>query len=326
VPAQVTPHTTPQATPSTDARSKDTPRTPDALARLEILRKSWQAALASLRPEAPEGYLLLGEEVLDQAHSAGDRRLAVELLVRAVVLSLARDPASPVASSACLALAEAGLSRAESRSLRAIARAVAPRQAPLPRSAPENTDSVDFQVATFMGLVRTGDGGWARQQLRKPDVADRLAGLDRVMRRMGMDGAGSLEREARRWPCTECGNQRTVRSGADARLCPTCKGLPGRRLSQAELLAHLRMELWLLRGASDSWAMQAWLDDGEPLASPDAGAIPRLYQVDASRNYFRNGAWVLNADGTDAPPTPANAETSVPPNVAPAPPAAPAPG
>lgn len=283
-----------------EAASKPAPRSPDAISRLEALRASWREALPSLRPQVPEGYLLLGEEVLDQAQSAEDRRLAIELLVRALALSLANDPASPLASSACLALADAGLSRAEASSLRAVARSIVPAQAPAARPAPENTDSVDFQVATFMGLVRTGDGGWARQQLRKPEVADRLASLDRMMRRMGLDGAGALEREARRWPCTECGNQRTIRSAQDARLCPTCKGLPGRKLAHAELLAHLRMELWLLRGAKDSWAMQAWLDDGEPLASPDPAAIPAQLQVDVTRNYYRNGAWVRNADGTDA--------------------------
>lgn len=259
--------------------------------------------LEALRPTDPEAYLRLAEEVADDGQRP---RLAVELAVLAFGLDLARPSGSgPTASSACMVLASRE-SRDESRRwLVALARSLDARRVPAewlaPASAP-TAESSAYQVATAMGLVRSGEGIRARQLLNKPEVRAALDRHDRALLRVGVQGgAPGLIREADLWPCPLCANARIVKRGADARECPQCEGNPGPKLTYDGLVAQLRFESWLLQGVQRSWAAQVASDLGTPLLDPEPGTVAGTFLVDLRLCYWRRGAWAGTQDGSPLP-------------------------
>jgi hypothetical protein len=248
--------------------------------------------------------LLLGEEVLDQADNPDARRLAIDLLVRAFDLARAADASSPIAASACLALADTASTRSERERLRSLAGALAPDPGASGRAA-LHAESPEYLASVAMGLARSGHGFQARAILRKPDTLQTLRSIDGLLTRMGVPGgADAYEREARRWPCLECGNRGvTRRRDGNFRECGNCAGTPGPEWSSLQTLASLRGELWLLRDDQQSWSLQSLLDDGRPAELVDPGLVARMFRVDSSRPYWRSGGWHTNPDGTDGAPT-----------------------
>lgn len=282
--------------------------------------------LTALTPTSALAYLELGEEVADAARTPRDRTLATELFVLSFVLAQESRDGRGIAASACLALADLPGRERFRPWLVALARSLDARQAGpewlAPASVPA-TDSTAFQVATLLGLVRSGNGALARQLLEKPDVKAAVEGMDSLLLRMGVNGgARGLEREAQRWPCRECQNQRFIRrtgpGGGDVRLCPSCKGVPGPEVSPELLFRQLRLEATLLQGVQRSWAAQVLSDDGAPLLDPEPAELPRVMDVDPSRRIWRNGGWT-RPEGMPAPET-----GLVPQAPASSPPAAPA--
>ncbi|MFO0833175.1 MAG: hypothetical protein U0637_15185 [Phycisphaerales bacterium] len=275
----------------------------------QTVTERYAQRLGVLTPDVPEAYFNLAEEVLDGERTPEGRALAVRLFVLSYVIDTSRSGAQTLAASACLALAEASDNRSEREWLRALALQIDPRRE-LPvwvqRKPPATSEAIDYQVAVAVGLTRTGDGAFARQLLRRPEVRDRLFELDRIARRMGISGgADGIVREASRWPCPTCGNLRYEKRSSsllgEAKLCSTCKGRPGAKLSRADYVAQLRFESWLLAGAKRTWASQVTVDMGEPLPDLDPSALPRLLSVDPTRPWFRGGRWVQTAGG-DVPP------------------------
>ncbi|GEM_PF-1499849 len=264
---------------------------------------AWEQRLMSLSPRDPEAYLLLAEEVLDIASTPAERRVAIELLVRAFDVARATDVSSPTATSACLALADIATSRAERARLRSLAGALAPMKGNASLPASLHAESPEYLASVTIGLARAGYGNHAKALLRKPEVSEKLQSIDGLLARFGIaGGSDSVEREARRWPCVECGNRgASRRRDGQMRTCTTCKGTPGPDLSTTQLLAYLRGELWLLRDELQPWSLQVTLDDGQPAELADPGVVARLFRVDTSKAFWRKGAWRTNADGTDAP-------------------------
>lgn len=264
--------------------------------------------LELLRPEAPEAYFLLGEEVADSAVTAEQRELASRLFVLAYDLDLRRPGRHSLAASAAVALA--GDVRVEKRRrwLLALARKLDPRQAGpewLIREGSPTADSAAYQVATVLGLIRSGHGNFARQMLARPDVQAAFRAYDRMISGMGLSGGiVAMERQAALTPCSECANQRVIRKPGpgpvEYRLCPACEGNPGPRLTRAELLTQLRFESWLLQGSQRSWAAQMWIDFGEPLLDPEPGDVAPAFGVDTSLTLWRDGQWTA-PDATPAP-------------------------
>lgn len=280
----------------------------------------FEARLAALAPDMPEGYFNLAEEVMDADSSPEGQKLATQLLVLAFSLDHGRGGSLSLAASACLALADLSPSRSEREWLRALAMQIDPRRE-LPvwvrRKPPSTSEAIDYQVSVAVGLTRTGDGAFARQLLRKTEVRDRLFELDRIVQRLGMaGGADGIIREASRWPCPSCGNLRYEKRSSsllgDAKLCSNCKGKPGAKLSRGEYVAQLRFESWLLAGTKRTWASQVTVDMGEPLADLDPLALPRLLSVDPSKPWFREGRWVQTQEGDPPAPPPAKQPGGVP--------------
>ena len=282
------------------------PAPPVPEATREVLEHvaKWEARLAALSPGDPETYLLLGEEVLDQADQPESRRLAIELLVRAFDVARASDASSPIATSACLALVDAAATRSERQRLRSLAGALAPRSSQT-ASAPLHAESPEYLASAAMGLARAGYGFQSRATLRKPEALQTVRSIDGLLTRMGVPGgADAYEREARRWPCMECGNRGvTRRRDGVARECGNCGGTPGPDWTLGQTLASLRGELWLLRDEQQAWSLQSMLDDGRPAELVDPGLVARMFRVDSTRAYWRGGAWRTNPDGTDAAST-----------------------
>lgn len=262
--------------------------------------------LEALRPDDPEAYFLLGEEVLDAANDAEGRRLAITLLVLSAELDRTRVNGGRIAASACLALSQTTRAGADRHWLSALAQALDAARTPPEWTRPTPPASVDseaYKVATTTGYVRSGDGGRAKQLLAKPEVRAALQRYDKLLSRLGAGTVSSIQREAERWPCPECGNERAVKRGRgdklEYRLCPVCSGNPGPRLSRDALLAQLRFESWILHGVQRSWGAQVVTDSGAPLLDPDPTKLALIFEVDSRAVYWRLGRWCRSPDGSN---------------------------
>jgi predicted RNA-binding Zn-ribbon protein involved in translation (DUF1610 family) len=264
--------------------------------------------LARLTPDEPAGYLEVGEQIADAASSNEERALATTLLVLAAELDRSRLQGGQTAASACIALADLATGQATRRWLFSLARSLDPAQVfpdwtqPAP---PSDTSAEGYQLATILGLIRAGDGIRARNMLARPGVRQALFSHDVLLSRLGAGSASALVRQADRWPCPECGNQRLSRRSRAENLfwCTNCAGNPGPRLSRNELLAQLRFEAWVLHGQQRSWAAQTLVDFGEPLLDPDPATLPRVFGVDPRAVYWRDGRWCHTLQGDCVPST-----------------------
>lgn len=297
------------------AAAQPTPQPEKATApALTDLELRLRARLEALRPGDPRQYYLLGEEVVDEAQTPRDQRLAITLFVLAGMLADARGD-SDTAAAACIALADATRADRDRRWLVGLARRLDPRRVPplwSPGAAPGPTGTTAYQIAVLMGCIRSGEGPAARALLSRSDVAEELARYDRLLSRLGLiGGVSGIRREAERWPCPECGNLRILKRGRlpgdnDPRRCPNCAGNPGPLLDDKALLAHLRFESLLLQGSQRSWAAQVVTDGGAPLVDPDISSLPEVFRVDPLLVLWRDGVWVAdpNAPAQVRPPEP----------------------
>ncbi|MCC6661193.1 MAG: hypothetical protein IT437_09940 [Phycisphaerales bacterium] len=284
----------------TEAQEQEGPRPPTP-------PPAWVAGrLEQLAPSSPESYFLLGEEVADLSPDMEQEALARRLFVLAYELDRARGPASRIAGSCCLALA--GLERLEPtrRWLLAVAGAVDPRYARTDWSvaaAPLASDEVAFTAATALGQARAGEGIAARKLLSEPGVLPLLRSYERALSNTTATGAVfRVQKYASEWPCRTCDNKRVIPrtgpGGVEYRICPNCGGNPGPKLSEEELLVHLRFEAALLRGIQRSWSAQIAVDQAAPLRDPDPAAVAPTYGVDPALAYYRAGQWVARPGST----------------------------
>jgi hypothetical protein len=261
--------------------------------------------LESLRPQAPEDYMLLAEEVADLPPDQGQADLARRLFVLAYELDRARRGAPRIAASCCIALA--GMERLEQnrRWLLAVAGALDVRYARTDWSVPAAalaSDEVAFKAATALGLARAGEGTAAKKLLDEPGVMPLLRSYERAMGTTTGTGAiFRLQKYIEEWPCRVCENRRVVPrpgpGGVEYRICPNCHGNPGPLLSEEELVAHLRFEAALLNGIQRSWSAQVAVDQYAPLRDPDPDELAAAYGVDPARPYWRAGAWLADPAG-----------------------------
>ncbi|MDX2132512.1 MAG: hypothetical protein SFY69_10730 [Planctomycetota bacterium] len=310
------------------AHAQPAPPTPpeaagQAIPPAEPIERRLSDRLLALAPTDPEAYLLLGEEAAAEAPDADSRELATTLLVLAFETGRAAPGSGWISAAACLALADLTRDEGERRWLVALARTFDPRHAPPPwmqAGPPTAVESDEYQAVLFLGLVRSGEGLRARQLLARPAVRASLDRYDTLLRRLGAGSVSSLSREAERWPCPECGNDRLLKRGrADPRICFHCAGNPGPRLTRAELLAHLRFESWVLEGTQRSWAAQVVTDAGAPLHDPTPDGVARVFEVDPRAVYWRDGRWVRTPDGSEPAEEPADAPSNEPATSTPAP-------
>lgn len=261
--------------------------------------KAIEERLLLVSPADPEGYLLLAEELAEFRDDARARRTAIELAVRAVVFDSRRGDRSRVGASACVLIAHLTSARKDRSMVMSLARRLDPRFAgpewlsfKPPAAAEENT----YQLATLLGLIRSGEGVRARQVFARDEVKASLQALDKLLRVMDVGtSVASLQRDAQRWPCPDCGNTRITRrpgvSPPDVRACPNCQADPGPLISEAELVAQLRLESYLLQGSQRSWAAQLATERGATLIEPTPESIAAAFRIDPWRCVWRDGDW-----------------------------------
>ncbi len=257
----------------------------------------WESRLAALTPSDPEAYFRLGEDVAAKASQPADVKLARELFVLAYELDRKTGGRKGLMGAACVALADIAPLRADRRWLWAIAGAVDPRYATKSadvRAASRPGASDALAAATVIGQVRAGDGGAARQGLSNPAVLEALRPYDAQIFGNGA-GIEKLQKLAEKSPCPECRNARVIKvPGSNPpkyRVCSTCEGNPGPKLSRDELIATLRVESWILDGQQRTWAAQVAADEGAPLHDPDPAELAPTYGVDPANAFWRNGRW-----------------------------------
>lgn len=254
--------------------------------------------LAALQPGEPEKYLLLAEELGAEISDKPSRDLARTLYVLAFELYSARgQPADgEYARSACLGLASLTKAESERRWLAAIGDLCAPvtdkavtAAARLPAAVPEATA---FNLATALGLARSGEGRKAEGYLNREGVRELLASTQTTIAGGPAGDSGAVAKWIADWPiCPTCKNKRVITRGNESQLCPYCDGNPGPKISDAELIGQYRAESLLLRGVYRSWSAQLVADGGEPLRDPNPTDIAPAFGVDPRATVWRNGAW-----------------------------------
>ncbi len=271
------------------------------------------ARFAMLDVNDASDYLMLAEELADEANTPDEVRLARRLFVYTLQIGRESNDAyqRTLGASAALALAQKAATQTERRWLLSMAGELDSRFASAlrdPRAPPAWDWSVGLQAAEALGLARSGDGRDALKRLDKPSVRAVLREISPLLGVRGGGGAaGLVERLARGWPCPECGGKRVIHKRRDGEMqlerCPTCLGNPGpRELTSDELSAHLRAELRLLHGSVRNWSAQIELDHGEPLREPSISGLQRFYRVDPLARVWSDGQWVRPIPPPPSPP------------------------
>jgi hypothetical protein len=299
------------------------------------------ARLTALDPAKPLDYYLLAEEVAAEATLLPARDLARRLYVLAFELDRAQrgDEESPPATTAgksvgpsvCIALAAMAGPESERRWLRALGLQLRSAPAEGKTDTPSSRtpeirvvpDQVALELATALGLVRSGEGRRAATLLKRPGVAETLDAYSTVLEEGSAGNARQrIERWIEQWPtCPQCSNKRTIARvetpGQPPRtlLCPTCGGVPGPKLTPEERLGQLRLESALLRGIHRLWSAQVVADNAQPLRDPDPDELATTYRIDPRLSIFRDGRWV--APSSNAPNPPAATKPAPPPPPAP---------
>lgn len=299
------------------ATSGVTERQPDAL-------QGYAERLAALEPSHPLEYMKLAEEIAAEVRTAEGRDLARRLYVLSILaprhagkpLKVDESAAPPwLASSASLGLAALAPNEQDRRWLTALAGTLAPSDASGPHGiAPEAAvrDSAALELATALGMVRSGEGRRAQKILEKPAVAALLNRYEGLLSPGGLSGGASRIRSlAEKYPvCPECRNRRYIKNADGIHLCPTCQGRPGPKLSPQELIGQLRLESLLLNGIQRSWAAQVVADGGAPMRELDVEVLADVYGVDAASAYWRAGAWARDPNAPKEPSAAAAPQTS----------------
>lgn len=274
----------------------------DAVLTEEIL-----ARLSSISAGEAESLLRAGEDFVAMG-SPLSVRVARRMLAGAIEVDRARA-GGRVAASACLLLAELSASEPDRRWFAALARAMeagAANRGWLRQGDEAYNAEAAYNAACVVGLVRAGDGLAARQLLNEPGVRQVLLDHERLLSTIGEPGGlAYLEKEAARWPCPECRNDRVVRTVVDRQAqykrCPTCNGNPGPVLGDDAVILQLRLEARLLHGVQRSWAAQLAADHGLPLDDPDPDDLSNVLGFDSRAFMFKDGGW-YRVDGTQPGP------------------------
>ena len=257
-------------------------------------------SLEALDPTSPMGYIELGEEIASEARSEAEYRLAQRLYVLGAALSRSVQGRDTLAASACVALADITRSETDRRSLWALAGSLDERYAMRDWSRtvdPQVSDDVAYAAAAAIGNVRSGQGHLAREVLRRADVQSLIRAYGAILTgSANQDPLPELEREAAKWPCPECRNERAVTrrvSGTVSTvLCNTCLGNPGMKFASPEqFAAQLRFEARVLNGKQRSWGAQIEMDQGTPFRDMDLATLAARFGVDVTQTRYIGGAW-----------------------------------
>jgi predicted RNA-binding Zn-ribbon protein involved in translation (DUF1610 family) len=276
----------------------------------------FERELSALSPANPLSYYLLAEEISDVAIDKGEMNLARRLFVLSIELSeispeADRNAGFPLASSASVALADIETIQPRKRWLLALAGRLDERYSAkrwdVQEDEPE-TDEVALLLTEAIGLVLSGDGSLARERFDDPRVLGLLESTRDAIDRPGTDASTSaIQREAKIWPCPECGNSRIVadrsQGGSARRLCSTCRGNPGPVIDHDTFEAYIAYQSLLLAGVHKSWSAELAVGLSGPLLDPDVSEIAPMMRIDPELVYYRNGTWVSREDVLENAPS-----------------------
>lgn len=276
------------------------PQPPDGPgAQLPVTVVNLKQRLSALTPADPLAYFILAEDLSAEADDKPSRDLARTLFVLTFDLYRTRNQPGDgeMARSAALGLASLTHNDGERRWLAAVGDQVAPAtdkaaaaSARLPSAVSEATS---FNLATAIGLARSGDGRRAEQYLGREGVRELLTATQGTIAGGPTAGGGGVLKWVEDWPvCPTCKNRRVLTRGTESFLCPYCDGNPGPKLTDQQLLVQYRAESLLLKGAYRSWSAQLLADDGEALRDPNAGDVAVSFGVDTRATLWRDGAWI----------------------------------
>ncbi|MCA9310800.1 MAG: hypothetical protein KDA21_06315 [Phycisphaerales bacterium] len=248
--------------------------------------------LAALSPDNPIAYFELAEEVAYEMPDVGGRRLARHLYVLAFEADRNAPRPLGLGRSVCIALADMSTQPDERRWLFALAAVLGDTTTSVnwdPQIRDATSTETAMALAEALGYFRAMDYRKAHRLLIRDDVEALFNQYDHVVEQgrdinfMTTDAIG----------CPECRNSRVVRSGGTRenpyRLCATCGGNPGPRLSGDEFLAQLRLESVLLNANHHSWSAQVTVDGGEPLRDVEPDELAASFSVDPTRFYWHPG-------------------------------------
>jgi len=222
----------------------------------------WQ--LDTLDPSEPSQYFLRAEEVADVADDAPQRRLAIRLYAIAATL----DP-DQWGTSGLLGIIELLDDESTIRALRSMIELQESDPAgllPESRVVLGQTDRATVAAFDVLSYARSGEELDARRRLRNiPGVRERLLAYQDEI---------------------PGGMQRLI----DDLMKTTDTGVR-QRLTAAEQVAQLQVQLRLLGGREESWSatLMAWR--GRPMQSLESHDLGTLLGLDLDRQVWRNDRW-----------------------------------
>ena len=271
----------------------------------ESSRSGYEAALRSLSPERPEGYLQLGELMLLGPTDTGDVDFAVGLLVRGAVHG-AQHGDRKTASSACIALTEHVDNEPTRRWLWDLALLLDPsREREWERMLEirdEQRAAVTLEASRCLHSVRYHQHPESEEMYGKREVRDRILEAGQSV---GIEWAALnslIEREIQNGASDSCRGRLYVvdRDQRDLRrACPDhLRGL-GMCANDTELAVLLRVEM-VLAGveasteaglSSGGWATSAGMGMDGAVKVPAVEDLEGIFRVRADRAFYRDGRW-----------------------------------
>jgi len=254
--------------------------------------------LSRLTDDRPSGYLELGERVLLNDADGRDRRLAIELLVRAAFFGNQRGE-SDIASTACIALSEMVDGDLTRRWLWDLALLTDPsRETEWVRAMDiedHSRDELTADAARCLYAIRyhqqpTGEELFGRAAIRERIFeAGDLAGVERGRL------VQVLEREIRLGDEDSCRGRLYVadRDQRGQRLaCPDhLRGL-GMCANDEDLRTFLRVEMLLSGVEVESWESSNAMGMDGAMILPTIGDLAGVFRVDVGKAFYRDGRWV----------------------------------
>jgi hypothetical protein len=248
------------------------------------------ARLSDLRPDRPEDYLRLAEELVALDAAA---HLVVPLCVHA--LHAGRESAPRTAASAALLLASVVPDAGLASRCRVLAAQFDPRRVGPTPDPTAQIDPAALDAARCLAAVLAGDAHRARDLLRQAEVRSVVDRIGALADAAAPDSASDfLRRQLEGFPCRECRGDGTKKTDATSHeLCLRCGGQTrpslDPRLAEAMLVEQAR----LLAPVSLSWSAHRAADAGRPLRDPSPVAIADALGVDLSRPVWRDGRWAV---------------------------------
>lgn len=269
---------------------------PHFLSESEVVR------LNQLQPSAPDGYLELGEELLETPDSPERVALTRELFVRALEYGRTSADHRRTAASAAIALASMSKLEGDRLWLRSVAAILEPSSAdlaPVRRAKEQESLAAAARASLLLTQLRAGAGIEARDSLAAKGVLQILRAHERELSALGTISVRDIESESLKWPCTDCSSTGIITPAkgqrGPAKICPVCSGKPGMQLRAQDLAAQLRLQRRLAGAQSESWGSVIATQGAPPARDPDPANVAPAFAVDTRLTIWRDGRWTMQS-------------------------------